>query len=128
VAPLSNIIKPKLNLYPVETYPTDIPLEAKIRLLDKIDKIARSYNSRIKNVLSSFTSEYKLIFIVTSEGLIIGDIQPLCRLNITCIADDNGTVRSAATVGVAELNSHISLRRTATSFTRERLQTGHNKP
>ena len=90
VVPLSNIIKPKSNLYPVETYPTDIPLEAKIRLLDKIDKIARSYDSRIKNVLSNFTSEYKIILIATSEGLVIGDVQPLCRLNITCIAEESG--------------------------------------
>lgn len=88
--PIKKVASPRLNLYPVETYPTDVPVEAKIRLLDKIDTMARDYDPRIKNVLASFTSEYKLILIVTSEGLIIGDIQPLCRLNITCIADDNG--------------------------------------
>lgn len=90
VVSLKGVSRPKLDLYPVETYPTDMPLEAKIRLLDNIDRMARDYDPRIKNVLASITGEYKLILIVTSEGLVVGDIQPLYRLNITCIAEDNG--------------------------------------
>lgn len=90
LVPLRTVEKPGLNLYPLEAYPTDIPVEAKIRLMDKIDKMARDYDPRIKNVLASFTSEYKLILIATSEGLVVSDIQPLCRLNITCIAEEGG--------------------------------------
>ncbi len=98
LVPLKGVASPRLNLYPVETYPAGIPVEAKVRLLDKIDKMARDYDPRIKNVMASFTSEYKLILIVTSEGLVIGDIQPLCRLNITCIAEENGK-RQAGSYG-----------------------------
>lgn len=90
IVPPARTENPRLNLYPLEVYPTDVPVEAKVRLLDKINTMARDYDPRIKNVLASFASEYKLILIATSEGLIIGDIQPLCRLNITCIAEDNG--------------------------------------
>ena len=82
--------KPRLDLYPLEIYPTDVPIEAKVRLLDKIDKMARNYDPRIRNVMASFTSQYKVMLIVTSEGLIIGDIQPMCRLNVTCIAESSG--------------------------------------
>ncbi|HEY4620037.1 MAG TPA: DNA gyrase modulator, partial [Nitrospirota bacterium] len=88
IVSLNKMKKPGLNLYPLDIYPTDVPVEAKVRLLDKIDRMARTYDSRIRNVLASFTSQYKVILIVTSEGLIIGDIQPLCRLNVTCIAED----------------------------------------
>ena len=90
IVSLNNMKKPELNLYPLDVYPTDVPVEAKVRLLDKIDRMARTYDSRIRNVLASFTSQYKVILIVTSEGLIIGDIQPMCRLNVTCIAEDGG--------------------------------------
>src|SRR3989304_6610468 len=69
---------------------------ARIRLLDKIDKMARDYAPRIKNVLASLSSEFRLILIVTSEGLVIGDVQPLYRLNITCIAEDNGNRQSGS--------------------------------
>ncbi|MBI5193578.1 MAG: metalloprotease TldD [Nitrospirae bacterium] len=98
VVPIKGITKPVLNLYPLETYPTDIPVETKIELLEKIDKIARGMDPRIKNVLASFGSEYKLILIATSEGLVIGDIQPLCRLNISIIAEDKGN-RQVGTYG-----------------------------
>lgn len=96
IVPLRGIAKPKSDLYPVETYPTDVPIEARIRLLDKIDKMARDYDPRIKNVLASLSSEFRLILIVTSEGLVIGDVQPLYRLNITCIAEDNGNRQSGS--------------------------------
>ncbi|HZX48606.1 MAG TPA: metalloprotease TldD [Nitrospirota bacterium] len=90
IVSLNNMKKPELNLYPLDVYPTDVPVEAKVRLLDKIDGMARAYDSRIRNVLATFTSQYKVILVVTSEGLIIGDIQPMCRLNVTCIAEDGG--------------------------------------
>ncbi|MCC6543343.1 MAG: metalloprotease TldD [Nitrospirae bacterium] len=90
IVSLNKMKKPGLNLYPLDVYPTDVVVEEKVRLLEKIDRMARDYDSRIRNVLASFTSQYKVILVVTSEGLIIGDIQPLCRLNVTCIAEDAG--------------------------------------
>lgn len=38
--------------------------------------------------MASFACESKIILIATSAGVMIGDIQPLARLNITCIAQD----------------------------------------
>ncbi len=64
----------------------EIPVQAKVRLLEKIDRIAREYDPRVKNVLASFSSEHKIILIATADG-VVGDIQPLCRLNVTCIAE-----------------------------------------
>ena len=78
------------NLYPVKTSVTDIPLERKVALLYEIDKYARALDSRVKNVFVSLGSEYKVILVATSQGLVVGDIQPLTRLNVTCIAEENG--------------------------------------
>jgi len=68
----------------------DVALEQKVGLLYEIDKFARALDARVKNVFVSLGSEYKVILIASSQGIVIGDIQPLTRLNVTCIAEENG--------------------------------------
>jgi TldD protein len=76
------------NLYELETTPLEIPLEDRAKLLAEIDRVARTYDRRVKNVMASIAAERKLVMVVNSEGKIAADIQPLCRLNVTVIADD----------------------------------------
>jgi TldD protein len=78
------------DLYPVKIPVTEVSLEKKISLLSEIDRLARGIDNRIKNVFVSLASEYKVVLIAASDGRVIGDIQPLTRLNITCIAEDKG--------------------------------------
>ncbi len=78
------------DLYSVQTFPTDVPAEAKIDLLLKIDQIARAYDPRITKVFASLASQQKIILIATAEGLVVGDILPLVRLSVSCIAEDGG--------------------------------------
>ena len=48
--------------------------------------------------MASFVAEQKLVMIVTSEGKIAADTQPLCRLNVTVIAED-GAQRQMGSFG-----------------------------
>lgn len=73
-------------LYSLQTIPTSIPLTEKIALLQKIDEEARSYDPRITNVMASIAVEQKHILILTSDGVMTTDIQPLLRLQVSCIA------------------------------------------
>jgi TldD protein len=77
------------NLYPVATPPSDVPIQAKVDLLGEIDRIARTYDPRITKVMASVASENRLVLVATSEGWVVGDARPLCRLHVTCIAEDN---------------------------------------
>ncbi len=86
------------NLYRLETLPTDVAVEAKVRLLEEVDRIARAYDPRITNVIASVTAEYKLVLIASSDGLIAGDEQPLVRLHVTCVAQE-GSQRQTGTFG-----------------------------
>ncbi|MGH7795291.1 MAG: metalloprotease TldD [Candidatus Binatia bacterium] len=79
-----------LDLYPVKTPVNDVALEKKVELLYEIDRFARGLDPRVKNVFVSLGSEYKVILVATSQGLVVGDIQPLTRLNISCIAEEGG--------------------------------------
>jgi len=49
------------DLYPVHTFPTDVPAEAKIDLLLQIDRIARAYDPRITKVFASLGSTQKIV-------------------------------------------------------------------
>ncbi len=76
------------NLYSLHLAPTAIPFKEKIALLQRIDEEARRYDSRITNVMASIAIEQKHVLILTSDGVMAADIQPLLRLNVTCIATD----------------------------------------
>ena len=78
------------DLYAIKTAPTDVPLERKVALLYEMDRLARGIDPRIKNVFVSFASEKKIVLIASSRGWVVGDIQPLTRLNVTCIAEQHG--------------------------------------
>ena len=78
------------DLYPVETPATTVPVKEKIALLSKIDALARGYDPRITQVMASFVAEHKHVMVVSSSGFMVGDVQPLCRLQVTCIAEENG--------------------------------------
>ncbi|HEU4342845.1 MAG TPA: metalloprotease TldD [Candidatus Binatia bacterium] len=78
------------DLYPIKTPVNDVSLERKVSLLYEIDKFARALDPRVKNVFVSLASESKIILVASSQGRVVGDIQPLTRLNVTCIAEESG--------------------------------------
>src|SRR3990172_12662613 len=78
------------DLYPIKTPVNEVALEKKVALLYEIDRFARGLDGRVKNVMVSIGSEYKVVLIASSQGAVAGDIQPLTRLNVTCIVEENG--------------------------------------
>jgi TldD protein len=86
------------DLYELESTPLEIPLEERARLLKQLDETARGFDPRIRNVMASFTAERKIMMVVNSDGQIAADVQPLCRLNVTVIAED-GKGRQMGTFG-----------------------------
>lgn len=96
--PMTHRERPQRNLYPVERSRAEVATADRVALLNEIDAEARRYDSRIKNVMASFNTEYKVIVIATSDGRMVGDLQPLSRLQVTCIAEENGN-RQIGTFG-----------------------------
>jgi len=78
------------DLYPIKTPVNDVALEKKVALLYEIDRFARGLDARVQNVFVSIGGEYKVILVASSQGMVVGDIQPLTRLNVTCIVEENG--------------------------------------
>jgi TldD protein len=100
---------PAANLYPVQTPGPDIPIARKLELLQKIDAFCRAYDPRITKVQTSFSSVHKLVLVATSEGLVVGDVQPLMRLNVLCIAEDGNNRQSGSAGGGGRIEYEVFL-------------------
>ncbi|MBK6317107.1 MAG: metalloprotease TldD [Blastocatellia bacterium] len=81
---------PPRDLYPVELSATDVDIAVKIEMLQNADAAARVYDRRIREVQAGVTDVFKIVMIATSEGVLTGDVQPMVRFGIHCIADDDG--------------------------------------
>jgi len=82
------------NLYSIPVSPADLEIARKIALLEESDQAARAFDPRIKQVQATYVDETKHVLIVTSEGKAAWDLQPLVRLNVLCIAEENGKRQS----------------------------------
>ena len=86
------------NLYPLDPSNADVPTHERVDILTLIDQEARRYDPRITKVMASVNTESKTMMVATTEGLRVGDVQPLSRLQVTCIAED-GHNRQVGTFG-----------------------------
>ena len=83
--------RPTHDLYRLERPPLDESLADKMALLAAIDVEARRYDPRIQNVLASLACEQKIVFLMTADGIVVSDVQPLVRLHVTCIAQQESS-------------------------------------
>jgi TldD protein len=82
------------DLYAAPTMPDELGIANKIAMLVEADRAARAYNERIRQVQASYIDETKQILIVTSDGRYVWDVQPMVRMNVLCIAEENGNRQS----------------------------------
>ncbi|MFC7513382.1 metalloprotease TldD [Herbaspirillum sp. GCM10030257] len=62
----------------------------KVKVLEKIERIARAKDPRVVQVMASLAGEYDVVLVVRSDGVLAADIRPLVRMSITVIAEQNG--------------------------------------
>lgn len=63
---------------------------AKVALLERVEKMARSRDPRIVQVMASLAGEYDVVLVARADGLIAADVRPLVRLSVTVIAEQAG--------------------------------------
>ncbi len=89
--------KPSRNLYPVPLPSVEAEVLAKVDLVQRADKAARAYDSRIHEVRVSYSDELRRILVIGSDGSFAEDSQPLARMNVFCIAkSEQGSARGTA--------------------------------
>jgi TldD protein len=86
------------DFYPVASPSLIVaPLE-KLTLLRAADRAARAYDPRIVKVEASLTEVLKEILVVTSDGYMASDVQPMVRFGVRAVAED-GAKRQAGSSG-----------------------------
>src|SRR5271156_332955 len=76
------------TLYPITGAAADAEISAKLELIQRADKAARAFDTRITQVRAGFNDELRRILVAASDGTFASDTQPLSRLNVFVIAKD----------------------------------------
>ncbi|MBC7718495.1 MAG: metalloprotease TldD [Chitinophagaceae bacterium] len=60
---------------------------AKVKLLEKVEKLAKAKDPRIVQVMAGLASEYDVVMVARADGTLAADVRPLVRLSLTVIAE-----------------------------------------
>ncbi|MFG6448997.1 metalloprotease TldD [Roseateles sp. BYS180W] len=63
---------------------------AKVALLERAERLARSRDPRIVQVMAGLAAEHDIVLIARADGTLAADVRPMVRLSITVIAEQNG--------------------------------------
>lgn len=85
-----------LSLYPDENPLESLPFEAKTRLLEDIDAYARDTDDRVRQVSASLSGEWVVVEIMRPGGIIVRDVRPLVRLNVSVTAGEGDRQESGS--------------------------------
>ncbi|OGI44758.1 MAG: metalloprotease TldD [Candidatus Muproteobacteria bacterium RBG_16_65_31] len=67
-----------------------LPDDAKVRLLERVERAARAQDPRVKQVMASLAGVHEVVLVARADGMIAADVRPLVRLNVTVIVEQNG--------------------------------------
>ncbi|MBS0509949.1 MAG: metalloprotease TldD [Proteobacteria bacterium] len=76
-------------------YRGDDPLDslddtAKVRLLERLEAMARAEDPRVTQVMAHIAGSWEVVLVARSDGHMAADVRPLVRVSITVIMEDDG--------------------------------------
>jgi TldD protein len=77
---------------------------AKVQLLERAEKLARSKDPRVAQVMAGLASEYDVVMVARTDGTMAADVRPLVRMSITVIVEQNGRREQGYAGGGARLD------------------------
>jgi TldD protein len=110
---------PAHDLYPVARPPIDTPTADHVALLARIDAAARAVDPHVTNVLAGIGIEHRVVLMVNSSGVVVGDVRPLVHLSVTCIAERDGRREHGSYGGGGRFEFETLLDGRAERFARE---------
>ncbi len=63
---------------------------AKVALLERLERIARAKDPRVKRVNCSLSGDYTVMMVVRTDGVVAADVRPLVRLGVQVIVEQDG--------------------------------------
>jgi TldD protein len=74
----------------------EIDFAAKTQLLAEIDAYARKLDPRVRQVTASISGEWRAVQILRPDGVRVGDIRPLVRLNVSVVVGDGDRMEAGS--------------------------------
>ena len=75
------------SLYPDLDPIATLDSTAKVALLEKVEKLARAKDPRVKQVMAGLAAEHDVVLVARADGTLAADVRPLVRLSVTVIAE-----------------------------------------
>ncbi len=63
---------------------------AKVKLLERLEAMARAEDPRVSQVMAHIVGSWEVIMVARSDGHLAADVRPLVRVSVTVIMDDKG--------------------------------------
>lgn len=86
----SIITRSHLPLYLPQDPIASLSADAKVKLLEKLERYAKAQDPRVTQVMASMAAEYEVVMVARSDGVMAGDVRPLVRVSLQVIAEHNG--------------------------------------
>jgi TldD protein len=78
------------SLYGAQDPIMSLDSTTKVKLLERVEQMAKAKDPRVAQVMAGLASEYDVVLVARADGTIAADVRPLVRLSVTVIAEQNG--------------------------------------
>ena len=82
--------KPPLALYRGDNPHGSLDDVAKVRLLERVEAMARAEDPRVREVMASLVGSWEVVLVARSDGHLAADVRPLVRVSVSVIMEENG--------------------------------------
>ncbi len=63
---------------------------AKVKLLERVEQMARVKDPRVAQVMAGLAAEYDVVLVARADGTLAADVRPLVRLSVTVFVEQKG--------------------------------------
>ncbi|HEY5899112.1 MAG TPA: DNA gyrase modulator, partial [Burkholderiales bacterium] len=100
----ARIVKARSRQLPAPLYQAidpiaSLPSEAKVKLLERLERKCRALDPRVTQVMASLGGEYEVVLVARADGFLAADVRPLVRLSVQVIAEAGGRRESGSAGG-----------------------------
>src|SRR5687767_179736 len=78
------------NLYVPHDPIASLQDPAKVALLERVERIARSLDPRVTQVMAWLAGEYEVVLVARADGVLGADVRPLVRMSLQVIVEQDG--------------------------------------
>jgi TldD protein len=86
----SIITRQNNQLYLPQDPIASLSADAKVKLLERLERFAKQADPRVTQVMASIAGEYEVIMVARTDGVMAADVRPLVRISVQVHAEQNG--------------------------------------